>query len=871
MTTQMFAMIVQRGKRVFPHFFVAVLIALLLLLIVNDRNWRPLQGKADWQAASNYSQAGAHFAIDRDIETWWSSYLAMTFGMWVQVDVGKIVTMNGVALHVTERNKDAQPRAWTVKVSPDGKEWQPARARDAITSGKTLLIPFDAARARFVQVIQTAVSVTPSSWCINELDVMQPVLPVQFARSTLISAIFGWLFIMAAAYISTRPALRLPIRNAFSFSEPVTPINATLLPVMLLAAIGAGWLLRVIALPVYEFSPHEYAYSSPAAFGQYSPQAWLSAYFDYSKTGAFWLQLLLIRGLNQWCLSQFAAFRLIPAMFGVGAALLIFLVWRGVSQSRLAVWEALTGAAVFSAAGWPIILNRNGDFFTAPLFWFLLSAWLSYRLLYQRGAAWLFPLFSLAAVLGVCLHPGLLLFPVGALLFAAWHLRLCSHAPGWLQAPHVQSYYWPQNIRRLIAYGLALLPMLAAWLLLGEGKAAFFHVSPANLLSAAHEFFDALRVCGIVGTLGNLAFFGLALLGVIFALAERSHGEWWFASTSLLFAFALLMASDGYISTFGLLLLLLLCFLLCAKGAIGLIAFLTPRETHRRRQFAQAGCVAMFAGYLGVFSMNSLFWGAAWLPHDAPTLAEQQARAQMTVLSERILQDPNDCATMLAFDARLRNMLTANYRLPVGLGNFAEAQRLAAQGMLETYIFTDIAAAESPDVAAFLRQYYREIGRGAGVIAHQARQEFLGLPQRYYSEDLFFNTGRYVEDAASTRGRARQATAADAPGLLSFGPFCRICRPGNYVARFALRTDEPTRGMAATLSVVQGNYDVQVRRSVREDDLVPAGTYQAIDVPFAVDFLDSPANRMKRYQFLVEVTGKADLRLDYIELKHDEP
>ena len=255
----MFAMIVQRGKRVFPHFFVAVLIALLLLLIVNDRNWRPLQGKADWQAASNYSQAGAHFAIDRDIETWWSSYLAMTFGMWVQVDVGKIVTMNGVALHVTERNKDAQPRAWTVKVSPDGKEWQPARARDAITSGKTLLIPFDAARARFVQVIQTAVSVTPSSWCINELDVMQPVLPVQFARSTLISAIFGWLFIMAAAYISIRPALRLPIRNAFSFSEPVTPIDATLLAVMLLAASGAGWLLRVIALPVYEFSPHEYA------------------------------------------------------------------------------------------------------------------------------------------------------------------------------------------------------------------------------------------------------------------------------------------------------------------------------------------------------------------------------------------------------------------------------------------------------------------------------------------------------------------------------------------------------------------------------------------------------------------------------------
>ena len=401
MTNKTLAIIFQRGKLYLPHFFVAVLVLLLLLLIVNDRNWRPLKGKADWKADANYSQAGAHFAIDQDIETWWSSYLAMAFGMWVQVDVGRIVTMNGVALRVSERNKDAQPRSWTVKVSSDGKEWQQARTRGGLTIGNTLLIPFDAARARYVQVIQTAMSVTPSPWRINELDVMQPVLPFQFARSTFISAIIGWLFVTAAAFIFTRPALRLPIRNAFSYSEPVVPIHPSIPLITMLAAVGAGWLLRVIALQRYEFSPHEYQYFAPAAFGQYSPQEWISAYFGYSKTGAYWLQLLLIRGMNQWCQSQFAAFRLIPSIFGLGTVFLIFVVWRGVSQSRLAVWEAMTGAALFSAAGWPILLNRSGDFSTAPVFWFLLVLLLSYHLLYQRGAAWLFPLFSLASVLGI--------------------------------------------------------------------------------------------------------------------------------------------------------------------------------------------------------------------------------------------------------------------------------------------------------------------------------------------------------------------------------------------------------------------------------------------------------------------------------------
>ena len=64
---------------------------LLVLLAMNDRNWKPLKDKSVWQATSNYSEAGADLAIDQDLKTWWSSYFAMTFGMYFQIDVGRSV------------------------------------------------------------------------------------------------------------------------------------------------------------------------------------------------------------------------------------------------------------------------------------------------------------------------------------------------------------------------------------------------------------------------------------------------------------------------------------------------------------------------------------------------------------------------------------------------------------------------------------------------------------------------------------------------------------------------------------------------------------------------------------------------------------
>ena len=274
----------------------------------------------------------------------------------------------------------------------------------------------------------------------------------------------------------------------------------------------------------------------------------------------------------------------------------------------------------------------------------------------------------------------------------------------------------------------------------------------------------------------------------------------------------------------------------------------------------------LFAGYMSIATVNALFLGTARLPGDPQTFAKQQARRQFQGLTEAIHADPDDCKTMAAFTERDQNMLASLYRLPVGVANFKELRRITEQGIFVSYLFADAVSAAHPEVAGFLQTYYNHFGASTLLSAYHLREEFRRQPQRFYPEELFHNTGRSIQDAAASRGIARLATTADTPGLLSFGPFCRVCQPGRYIARFALQAGEPVDKVAATLLVVEGSAELPGRRPLTGRELSPAGTYHLIDIPFAVDFSDAPAYRMKRYQFFTETTSAADTRLNYIEL-----
>ena len=852
----------QRISPYVPHALFGVLAVLLILLAVNDRNFRPLRNKADWKAASNYSQAGAKFAIDRDLETWWSSYYAMTFGMWMQVDVGQPVTLNGIVLRVNKTSKEAQPKEWVVKVSRDGSEWQTARTRDGAVDGTLLLIPFEPVSTRYVQIIQTSIATTPSPWRIYELDLLQPVAPWQCARSTLISLIIGWLWVMIPVLLFKLRPLALPLRSQFAFSEPSLPVGALFITLMLAAVMLAGWGFSVYHAEGDELSAGEFSLFERLAFESHSTSEWIRAYFHHVESGASWLTLLSIRFAHRFCQSQLAAYRFVPAMFGVGSMLSLFLIWRAISRSRAVIWEALAAAAMFGLAGWTILLHRSGDFSSVMLFWALIELALSYRLLHGRFSVAAFLVFALVSALGVCFHPALRLLPVGVLAFELFDLWRGVFAPNWLPSPSLQPYRLRDHLRKIAWHLAALLPMFAYWrLVMGN--------LPLRVQFDLHEYAEALRASGLSGVAG-MVFFSFATLGLIYMLSERSHGEWFFMISGGVFAVVLSLVSPDDHRAASLLLLLLFA-LLCAKGCVSVLAFLTPRQTERRQQRLHGMALLLFAGYMSIATVNALFLGTARLPGDPQTFAKQQARRQFQGLTEAIHADPDDCKTMAAFTERDQNMLASLYRLPVGVAHFKELRRLSEQGIFISYLFADAVSATHPEVAGFLQTYYDHLGASTLLSAYHLREEFRRQPQRFYPEELFHNTGRSIQDAAASRGIARLATTADTPGLLSFGPFCRVCQPGRYIARFALQAGEPVDKVVATLLVVEGSAELPGRRPLTGRELSPAGTYHLIEIPFTVDFSDAPAYRMKRYQFFTETTAAADVRLNYIELKRAMP
>lgn len=865
MFQQRLTTIFERINPYVPHVMFGVLAALLILLTVNDRNFRPLRNKATWTADSNYSKAGARFAIDRDLETWWSSYYPMTFGMWMQVDVGRPVTLNGMTLRVNKESKEAQPKEWVVKVSRDGSEWETVNRRDSAVDGTLLLIPFAVVSARYIQIIQTSIATTPSPWRIYELDLLQPVVPWQFPRSTLISVIIGWLFFTIAVLLFRQRSLVAPLRSRFAGAEPMAAIPSVVAMIILAAVLLMSWGLSVYHAEYDELSPHESQYVRAIAFGRHSTTDWLSAYFQYAKTGAYWLSLLAVRLINNFCRSQLAAFRMIPTMFGVGSILLIFLTWRAVSRSHLALWEALTASALFGLTGWTLLLHREGDFSAALIFFGLLEIWLSFYILHDRPSVWLASLFSVVSLLGVCVHPGLLWLPVGVLFFEAWHLWLGAYAPNWLQTSDLQVYRFSVPFRKFAFYLLALLPMLGYGIVTIRQPLRFFQQAAlANMLAMITGFSETLRVSGCSGITGMICF-SAAFLGVVYVLSERRLGEWFFLASGSVFVVILAVISPDYQRTANTFLFLLIT-LLCVKGINGTVVFLTPRHTEHGRQILQLACLILCAGYAAIFAANALFWGNARLPYDSQTYAEQQTRRQLRQLTDAIHADSDDCKTIATFTEHDKEILASIYHLPIGVANFKELRRVAAQGIFVVYLLADATSAQHPEVADFLRKYYEKLGASASLAVYHVRREFRDQPQRYYPDDLFANTGRGIQDPTASRGVARETTSADKPGLLSFGPFCRVCQPGRYIARFALQVDDPVYDAIATLKVVEGAVGTPVSRTLTGRELLPIGQYHLVDVPFSVDFADTPAYQMKRYQFFTETTGKAGIRLNYIEL-----
>jgi len=846
----------QLPKRTIFYVLFGVLGGLLLLLAVNDKNWKPLQGKIDWDVHSNYSDFSAYLAVDLNMDTAWSSHVPMEFGMYYQVDVGKPVTMNGLLLRVG-KERQGQPVEWVLKTSLDGERWRTHQTGAGIRYKSMLVIPFEAARARYVQLIQTSVSSSPSPWLIYELDVLQPVVPWQFQRGTLLLVILGWAFLLLVVLLFLR--------------RTTLVCSPGFLTLVMLAIILSGWLLRVYDLDSYEFSDHEYQWLSVLTFDKYTHGEWLNQYIHYSKTGAYWLMLLCIRWAYQFSQNQFVALRLVPAMFGIGSVLLLYVVWRRFSRDDTAEWEALSAAALLGWSGWDIFLSRNGSFFAPLLFVTLLYLLAAYHFLYQRGSLFLLLILAVLLCAGLFLHPLTVLAPIGIVLFGVFHLLLCRRSPGFLLGWHILSFSWRHNVRRLVGFFLSTLPGYAYWFLFMKREGLFLP-SWENLALSQREFWRAVRFSGTTGPAAWIVG-GLVLWGTLSVLFRRDHGEWFFLflTGGMSGSIALLAPGNASVSASfqGLMMIVL-----AMKGLQGGISFFCPRLAAKRLRITRLVGIMLVGLYMALFSLNSFAGGRSIFPYASELRADYQAKKTITTLVQAIHNDPDPCKVVLTPNQELAEWYGNNYKLQLRPTTFSELLRLADQGIFSHHLLikTENATA-SHDTTQFLHRYYTDIGNSLRVTLYEIKKQFRNTPQRYYARDLFYNTGHHIEDVHASGGVVRFATPADGPGLLSFGPFVRVCEAGRYTARFALRVlggadDESV----VRLEIIPDNFGALASMKLTGTDFPDPERYEIFDLPFDLDFSENPVYPMKRLQFFVHVTGGAEVRLDYLDLipAHEE-
>ena len=836
-------------RKMLTYILLGILGGLLLLALVNARNWRPLkQGATPWTLDSNFSRAGVKFAVDGSLKTYWTSYQPLTTGMFVQVDIHQSATLNGVALFTgnPKRNEPTgHPEHVTIKVSADGQTWQSVVIRQEYRRGALSAFVFAPVAARYLQIIHTSATSKRTRWVISELMLLQPLVPWRIAPVTLLAGILGYLFFMSASLFAIwqRPRWRASCAT-----------GSGLLIILLL-----GWGLRVADITSYEPSAREYDLLTRLDLTPKSSDAtWLREYWPPALAGDGWLALLLMRWLYRLSGDRLAALRLTPALFALGVGLLsaCFPFRHAHPQAPQLSWEGLLRAAFFSlTTGW-IFLCRQGDLISALLFAILLYWLVTLRYLTAQGRI------SWAAASGAILLLGCWLDPVMRyvpLSFAFW--QLCAGLRHW-PLRRVQ-------IQRLCGYLMTTLPayLYILWLLRHSERGLFAFSFKQLSYFSGRALNDALALSGLTG-IGSWVLLLCAGLGLAWIAWRRSA-----------FEIMLLLQGVGIVAVLafsdaaaGIQLLLALIFVSAANGVSSTLTASAAKcgSSDRLPGVLQASALGVASAYLALFAVNSLWGGAASFPFSAKVYQTFARRQQIAPLMQELQAHPGDCQTIAGLD-RLAAWYGEIYDVPVYAEDLAEIQQLATQGRYWTYLLLSKATRveAGAELRPLFRQAYDYVGDSEKLLLYRLKAKYVQPAQVFRAHDLHTQIGHVQDDPLSIDGEVKMAGPADGAGYLVFGPFFSLCRPGRYIARFQLRASggaTDADAPVATLSVSVNAQEILMKRTLSGTDFPDTETYHAFDVPLELNFTQNPAFQMARILFAVSVTGNTELRIEAIHL-----
>ncbi|HSJ58887.1 MAG TPA: discoidin domain-containing protein, partial [Anaerolineae bacterium] len=119
-----------------------------------------------WTATASHNAADVALAFDGEPTTAWETKADQVPGMWFQVDLGDVLTLDRVKISSPGRGF---PLGYRLLLSQDGNDWR--IAAQAARNWTDVDAAFTPCPARYVRIEQTGTAEWPATWMISEMTV----------------------------------------------------------------------------------------------------------------------------------------------------------------------------------------------------------------------------------------------------------------------------------------------------------------------------------------------------------------------------------------------------------------------------------------------------------------------------------------------------------------------------------------------------------------------------------------------------------------------------------------------------------------------------------------------------------------------------
>lgn len=351
------------------------------------------------QASNNHEDA--QFAIDRWIDTAWTTDAPMQPNMFFQINLGQALNIGKLLLSNGKFEKN-YPRGYRIEVSLDGQHWKEIHVIEShFRNSESLELFFSPITFQYIKIFQTEYNHAP--WTIQEVYLYSPSwIPRSYQFSLYLVFFLGGGTTILSLIFSLCPQIRSCRKIVF---------------IGLAIIIIIGFAFRIFMIRYHDLDTDEkqYLFEAFAYFDSDAEWAMRVLNTDHRRTAI--LYLYLTRWLFKICHVSSLAIRSMSVILGTLTIFLTFYAWYNISKHEKCV-EALIASAFMATNILHVTWSRDGHSQVQMTFFYILYLYFITKVITTESAH-LASVYSAGIVLfiGFFFHGSMLVAPVGVFIF----------------------------------------------------------------------------------------------------------------------------------------------------------------------------------------------------------------------------------------------------------------------------------------------------------------------------------------------------------------------------------------------------------------------------------------------------------------------